>query len=219
MIQKLKYNTPIYGDDNPTISQWYRDVPADFTFSRLTYKSDCPLSIALKDKLSEYADRYYRNFEIVGMTYVDFFENLQLSLDENIDNFEKFLKVYYDDIANPTQSRTIKRTYDITDASSGTATSKVTASQVNKGFELPIDNSGAHELDRDTADSSSSSDSGSTGTVKKTGSETEDWSDVGVAPNYELLNGFLDNNRTFYQVFVSYFRNCFTLMEDYHVRY
>lgn len=36
-------------------------------------------------------------------------------------------------------------------------------------------------------------------------------SDLGVRPNYESLNGFLDNNRTYYDVFVWLFRDCFSI--------
>lgn len=47
------------------------------------------------------------------------------------------------------------------------------------------------------------SETAQTGTV-----ETE-LSDLGVRPNYESLNGFIDNNRTYYSVFVWLFRDCF----------
>lgn len=39
------------------------------------------------------------------------------------------------------------------------------------------------------------------------------FSDLGVTPNYEILNGYLDYNRTLLQVFIDVFRPCFTLHE------
>lgn len=43
-----------------------------------------------------------------------------------------------------------------------------------------------------------------------TGTVTTELSDLGVRPNYESLNGFLDNNRTFIQEFINIFEECFS---------
>ena len=43
-----------------------------------------------------------------------------------------------------------------------------------------------------------------------TGTVTTELSDLGVRPNYESLNGFLDNNRTFIQEFINVFEECFS---------
>ena len=45
---------------------------------------------------------------------------------------------------------------------------------------------------------------------KMTGTVTTELSDLGVRPNYESLNGFLDNNRTFIQEFINIFEECFS---------
>lgn len=52
-------------------------------------------------------------------------------------------------------------------------------------------------------------------TVTKKGTITTELSDLGVRPNYENLNGFIDNNRTAEKLFIDIFRDCFTLMRCY----
>lgn len=49
------------------------------------------------------------------------------------------------------------------------------------------------------------------GTNVHTGTEIIELSDLGVRPNFESLNGFLDNNRTYFDVFVWMFRDCFQI--------
>ena len=205
MIEKLENQIDIIGDDLPYNTQWYRKVPEGFGFDALNYPTDRPLTYALKDKLNEFANSYYRNWEIVGTTYADFQTNLEVALLENIDTFEKMMAVYDDDIAKPLQSRTIIRTYDIEDTNSGVTSSNV----ANTNYDLPIDNPDGQAVDKSTGDGTTTASN----TYKHKGSEKEDWSDVGVAPNYTLLNGFLDNNRSYYNVFVNFFKDCFTLVE------
>lgn len=48
----------------------------------------------------------------------------------------------------------------------------------------------------------------------QTGVVRTELSDLGVRPNYESLNGFLDNNRTLLQVFFGIFSGCFTLAQS-----
>jgi hypothetical protein len=50
---------------------------------------------------------------------------------------------------------------------------------------------------------------GQTSNVVRDEVETTRLSDLGVRPNYESLNGFLDQNRTAYTVFNNLFKNCF----------
>lgn len=220
-MEPLSNFKPIIGDNLGYVSTQYRNVPRSLGFHGLNWPEDKPLSLAVKDKLVDFAERFYRDFEIVGKTYVDFSLNLQVDLDLNIDTLEKMLEVYNDDIAKPTQSRTIKRIYDTSDDTTGSTTSEDSSSINNDSettdYEIPLDNGTAQGVSKQ--ESGSTTGAHSTNTVnnnqsmKKTGTETEEWSDVGVAPNYELLNGFLDNNRTMYAVFVDFFRNDFTLQE------
>ncbi len=223
-MEYLTKPNDIIGDDLPYNTQWYRKIPDGFGFDALDYPTDRPLTYGLKDKLNAFAKDYYRNYEIVGTTYADFQTNLQVALLENIDTFEKMMQVYDDDIAKPLQSRTIKRTYDITDTNKGSIngsnTGTVGSDITNTDYDLPIDNPNGQATSKSTGTGTTTNnlankqDSDSTYTHK--GTETEDWSDVGVAPNYTLLNGFLDNNRSYYNVFVNFFSDCFTLQEVYY---
>ena len=223
MDPMAKYD-PIIGDDLPFNTLAYRDIPDGFGFNVLDFPADKPLTLAVKDKLIDYCTKYFRNYEINGITIADWQVDLQLALTENVDTFEKMMEVYDDDIAKPLQSRTIKRTYDIiddtningTDKNTGTVKSAIT----NVDYDLPIDNPTGQPVAKSNSDGTTTNDltTATNGTTKYThkGTETEDWSDVGVAPNYELLNGFLDNNRTYYNVFASFFKDCFTLGEYYY---
>ena len=217
-MERLKNYPSITGDDNPFFSLTLRDLPKGMGFDGLIFSVDAPLTFALKDKLVDFATRYYRNHEIVGTTISDFTDNLQVDLDMNLDTFEKMLQVYDEDIAKPTQSREIVRTYDVTDTNESSSTSEGNNESTN--YDIPVDNGTAQGTDKNVGNTTGTSTGRSTdtqsNTAKKTGTETEYWSDVGVAPNYELLNGFLDNNRTLYNVFVSFFKDDFTVMEVYH---
>ena len=60
--------------------------------------------------------------------------------------------------------------------------------------------------------------SGQTSNVVRDEIETTTLSDLGVRPNYETLNGFLDNNRTLYTVFNNFFKDCFIMAVGWYVR-
>lgn len=222
MIEKIPKFEPIPGDDLPVYSQVYEAVPDGYRFDDLVYQSSWTHLNKLKDRLTAVANAYYADYEIMGKTYADFFRLLQNALDMNADTFEKMMDVYDDDIAKPTQSRTITRTYNLRDTGkttdNRTNTTTGSSSRTDKSFELPTDNTQTpYETTRDESSGSNSDKLTVTGTQSteagKTGTETEDWSDVGVAPNYVLLNGFLDNNRTKERVFMDFFKDCFTLIE------
>ena len=224
MMEKLTTFKPIIGDDDPYITIALRDLPEGYGFDGLVFDPNKPLTYALKERLIDVATRYYRNYEIVGETFTDFRENLQLDLDLNVDTFEKMLAVYNDDIAKPTQSREIRRTYDLKDSSNETENISAEGSTNNNNettnYDIPLDNGTAQGTDKTvstgTGSNTNSTDRTLNGTNAKTGTEVEYWSDVGVAPNYELLNGFLDNNRTLEQVFISFFKTDFTISEVYY---
>lgn len=307
-MERIQTFKPIIGDDDPYITIALRDLPTGYGFDGLVFDPAKPLTYALKERLIDVATRYYRNYEIVGETFTDFRENLQLDLDLNADTFEKMLAVYNDDIAKPTQSREIRRTYDLMDTSTGSENTDITennsesetntnaeASNITDSttikdtttngltreesgtdtengntssntettdYDIPLDNGTAQGTSKQigiseatnnssntitrgttekstlitdktesstrnatnnangekavTGERSSVGRTNTTGENKKTGTEVEYWSDVGVAPNYTLLNGFLDNNRTLEQVFINFFKNDFMIMEVYY---
>ena len=223
-VENLPTFKPIIGDDDPYITIALRDLPKGYGFDGLVFDPNKPLTFALKERLIDVATRYYRNYEIVGETFADFRENLQLDLDLNVDTFEKMLAVYNDDIAKPTQSREIRRTYDLKDTSNETENISAEGSTNNNNettnYDIPLDNGTAQGTDKSvstgTGSNTNNSDRTLNGSNAKTGTEVEYWSDVGVAPNYELLNGFLDNNRTLEQVFIGFFKTDFTISEVYY---
>ena len=92
-MEPMKQFKPIVGDNLGYVSTQYRNVPRSLGFHGLSWPEDKPLSLAVKDKLIDFAERFYRDFEIVGKTYVDFSLNLQVDLDLNIDTLEKMLEV------------------------------------------------------------------------------------------------------------------------------
>lgn len=237
MIDRITPWKPVPGDDEPTISFNYRDVPDGFRITDLEPLSVCPLSAEHWERLTTAADAHFRNYEIIGETFVDFYENLKDSYTLNADTLEKALEVYYDDIAKPTQSRTIRRTHTETETlpngSSETTTqyghSVATendqdseSTDIEYGIE-GSDSSPSAKTQGSTTGTGSETHSGTdkttvqnNGGVREFDSEdTEDWSDVGVAPNYDLMNGFLDNNRTMEAIFISFFEDCFTLQTSF----
>jgi len=226
VIEHLRTFKPIIGDDNPYYSFVYDAVPQGYRFDDLVFPERCPLTLALKDRLIDYCNRYYRHHEIVGNTFEDFKQYLQIALDTNIDNYEKFLAVYEDDIALPILGRTIKRTYSSQDESASnnnrenTGTVGVVDNSTAKDYDLPIDNQTAQEVNRTVTDGTNTrtdnlneySEQNASNTHE--GVDIEEWSDVGVTDNWDKLNGFLNNNPTIEMEFTKYFEGCFTIYED-----
>lgn len=224
-IEKLTEYKPIVGDDNPYYSFVYDRVPNGYKFDNLTFPERCPLTLALKDRLIAYCNKYYRHHEIVGNTFKDFMDNLQLALDTNIDNYEKFLAVYDDDIAKPVLGRTIKKAISSVDntadnsSRANTGTVGIVDNSTSKDYELPIDNQLTQETARTVNDGGSTrtdnlaEETEHNGTLEHESNETEEWSDVGVTDNWDKLNGFLNNNPTIEMQFCKYFENCFTIIE------
>lgn len=234
-IARIPRFRPIKGDDLPYVTMIYRDVPQGFRITDLEPLADAPLSARYWDRLTEFADLHFRNHEIIGRTFVDFFENLKDSYYMNADTLEKALGVYFDDIAKPTQSRTIKRTHEETEELPDSSTERETvyghkvdrtgdSSGTTTNIEFAIEGTDESPSDKAVTDSNATdsethsgtdteTESSTGGTRKLTTTDSEDWSDVGVAPNYELMNGFLDNNRTMEMIFVNFFNDCFTIQE------
>ena len=231
-IQRFK---PVVGDDLPYHSIVYKDVPQGFRITDLEPIANAPLSTQYWQRLTQFADLHFRNHEIVGKTFVDFYENLQDSYYLNADTLEKALEVYFDDIAKPTQSRTIKRTHEETETLPESETTRSTqyghkvqtdgtANGSTTDIEYAIEGTDATPSTKSENDSTASDTETHSGTDTETENikggtrklvtnDSEDWSDVGVAPNYELMNGFLDNIRTMEFIFCNFFNDCFTISE------
>lgn len=200
-MEKMREFNPVIGDDLPYFTIALREVPRGYHFRDLVIPPRAVNTNLIKDRLLDYCERHYRNFEIVGVTIGDWFTELQLCVDRNIDNFEKFLAVYDDDIAKPVLGREIVRTHteDETGDNTGTA--------ISKNYDLPIDNPNGQEIDRITQDNNGTSKR------KLEVKDVDIWSDVGVTDNWDKLNGFLNNNPTLEMEFSTYFKDCFTIFE------
>ena len=91
MINPIRQFRPIIGDDEPIYSMYYRDVPTGFRFDDLDIPETYININAIKERLIDNANRYYRNYEVNGVTLQDFLDNLQLDFNLNADYFEKML--------------------------------------------------------------------------------------------------------------------------------
>ena len=222
----------MYQDINPnykinSLDTSYFDLPITVKGVQTTR---CPLLKSVWDILKSNFDLYYATREIGGQSEYDFFNMMQSCLNRNADTFERQLEVYFDDIANPILGRTEKVTYDTRDLRENTGDTTLehglTTERTEDGsdtthyVEVPAD-SPTYDTDRSrdktdyghtVTDENSGTDTNTvnlTDDRKMTGTVTTELSDLGVRPNYESLNGFLDNNRTFIQEFINKFDECF----------
>jgi hypothetical protein len=148
-----------------------------------------------------------------------------LALDTNIDNFEKFLAVYDDDIARPVLGRDISHDTVINDSGemsqerTNTGTVGTSQDSTSKNYDLPIDNQLTQETARDVTSGEQTRTDNLTENIENENTNTrtehyvEHWSDVGVTDNWDKLNGFLNNNPTLEMEFSRYFDGCFTIIE------
>lgn len=183
-------------------SERYRDIPEQFKFNELIFPSRCVLLTQYKDELTELADRYYRNHEIVGDTYVDFFEDLQLKLDMRADSLERILVAYSQDLDNFNIGNKSVTEYDVHHDSENEGK---TGSEF---VDVPIDDS-AH----DKPTTRDRSDSESTGTSHQTGSVTVTADNTTGQSRFDLLNRFIDKHRSVHELFIDTFQPCFTVRE------
>ena len=193
---RLRSFDPVMGDDDPYWTLHYRDVPTPFRLADAweVLTDALPLMQSRKDGLITAFDMHYGRYEINADTYQDFLELLKETLLINADTVERLLEVYDSDIAKPILGREETRTL--------TTTEEGIADASTESIDVPADN----PLDDKPT---SKGRSGQTSNVVRDEVETTRLSDLGVRPNYETLNGFLDNNRTLYKVFNDLFKNCF----------
>lgn len=230
-------NPPIVSEMYEDISEEFKIQNLDTTYfdQQITVKgvqtTRCPLLKSVYGLLCDNFNLYYATREIGGYSEYDFNCMLQSCLNRNADTFERQLSVYWDDIANPILGRTEKVTYNTDDLRTNTGNTRLqhglsttrtqSGAEINHHVEVPAD-SPTNDTDRSrdkldfnnrqTSDVNSGTDTNSvnlTDDRKMTGTVTTELSDLGVRPNYESLNGFLDNNRTFIQEFINKFEECF----------
>ena len=211
------------GDGKNWVSVQYRDVPQGFRIRDVTHRlTDSFVTVPtaftaeMWATLCDAADKHFAMYEIVGDTFQDFLDRMNDAWAVNEDTFFRLMAVYNDDIANPVLGRTEIVTYGAdgnpvttTDTHTDTEERETTADHID----VPVDGSVGNPTYKDVAKSKVKS-----GTIvdshTQTGVVKTEMSDLGVRPNYESLNGFLDNNRTLLKVFFGIFEGCFTLHQS-----
>ena len=196
---------PMMGDDDPYWTIHYRDVPEPFRLNDAwgILTDDLPLMESKRDDFTKAFDIHYSRYEINADTYQDFLDLLKEVLLINADTVERLLEVYDSDVAKPILGREETRTL--------TTTEEGIADASTESIDVPADN----PLDDKPT---SKGRSGQTSNIVRDEIETTTLSDLGVRPNYETLNGFLDHNRTLYKVFNDLFKNCFLNAIPWYVR-
>ena len=191
---RLDYFEPIAGDDRPLWTLHYRDVPEPFRLADAwaVLTDTLPLLQSRKNSIITAFDLHYGRYEINADTYQDFLDLLKETLLINADTMERLLEVYDSDVAKPILGREEIRTLTIEEEGIADASSE--------NIDVPADN----PLDDKPT---SKGRSGQTSNIVRDEIETTTLSDLGVRPNYETLNGFLDNNRTLYTVFNNFFKD------------
>jgi len=197
----------IYSTDRITIR--YSNIPNKYKIQELNPRSENIKMIEIWEYLKAGFELHYNNKEIGFETPNAFFDAIRDTLSEIEDTMEKYIEVYYDDVARPILGRTEKRTYTIRDEA--TSETNANAESLNKFVEVPNDNP-LFDKDSTRTKDNASSDSLQQSNGSRIGDETIELSDLGVRPNYETLNGFLDENRTLIQEFNRYFKPCFMMI-------
>ena len=193
---RLDYFEPIAGEDRALWTIHYRDVPTPFRLADAweVLTDTLPLLQSRKDGIISAFDLHYGRYEINADTYQDFLDLLKETLLINADTMERLLEVCDLDVAKPILGREETRTLTIEEEGIADASTE--------NIDVPADN----PLDDKPT---SKGRSGQTSNVVRDEIETTTLSDLGVRPNYETLNVFLDNNRTLYKVFNDFFKDCF----------
>lgn len=189
-------------DVRPRLTMFYKDIDDDFKFDKLDFsyvQKYCPNLNSKLDILKEVFPLHFDDYEIGSESEYGFFLQMQDALITNADTMERQLEVYNDDIAKPILGRTEKVTYDLTNIRDETGNNNESV------VDLPVDDP---QYDKDSSRTKATVNTNRNDTQK--GSVTTELSDLGVRANYESLNGFLDNNRTFVKFFYMCFEGCFS---------
>lgn len=197
----------IYSTDRITIR--YIDIPDEYKITQLRPRVENTLLTENWNYLVYGFEQHYNYKQIGQETPLAFNDALRDTFRSIEDTMEKYLEVYYDDIAKPILGRTEKRTYDIVDE--GESENDSSNEALQRFVDVPNDNPALDTDSTRTKDNGSATASSKSKGTRK-GTETVELSDLGVRPNYETLNGFLDENRTLIQEFNRHFKPCFMLV-------
>ena len=173
---------------------------------------------------------YYATREIGGETEFEFFNMMQSCLNRNADTYETQLEFYYAEVNKPVIGRTEKIEYDVTDKREQDLASvnkygqsiedTNSGSDLTHHVEVPAD-APNYDTDRsrekvDYGRKTLTKNGGNDTSVsamddqsKRTGTQITELSSLGIKPNVEYMNEFLDTNKTFIQFFIESFNECF----------
>lgn len=174
----------------PVIDQFsYTDVPEPWRILDLTLTSDI-IPAEIITILKTNAHSHYLEQQINGDTWAQFFYRMVDAWNINKDTLERMYEQYDTDIAKPIQGR--KMTTTTTRHSEG----------IQNATNVPLPDGGGPSDNKQSSDQSNDD----TETVN------QEMSDLGVTPNYEMYNGFINNNQTLQYVFNRIFKKCFTMI-------
>ena len=190
----------------------------------------CPLLAAVWDTLVANFNLYYATREIGGDSEYEFFNMLQSCLNRNADTYEVQLEFYYEETNKPVIGRTETIEYDITDKREQDSASvnkygrktldKESGGDTFHHVEVPAD-SPQFDTDRsrdktDYGRRNCNKEGGHDTNVsavddenKRTGTQKTTISSLGIKPNVEYMNEYLETNKTFIQFFIESFEECF----------
>lgn len=194
------------------------------------YEERCPLLRVAWTILVDNFELYYATREIGGETEYDFFNMMQSCLNRNADTYETQLEFYYQEVNKPVIGRTETIKYDVTDKREQDLASvnkygqsvedRESGSDMMHHVEVPAD-APEHDTDRsrdktDFGKNVLTKNGGHDTNVsalddenKRTGTQVTELSSLGIKPNVEYMNEFLDTNKTFIQFFIESFEECF----------
>ena len=190
-LQPFRDDLP--GDDQPFYTLRYSDVPTGYRITDLTVDSTkYPLLAAAKSALDTFAERYYKNYEIVGVTVAEFHEHMQDALEMKLATFESFLKKH-DDLAVASTGSTVIFT----------PTTKVTSRQltdsVTENIDVPLDDP------TDEAPATKSKTNAGSSETENSGTDTT----VIENADFNTLKEFIRSNASIPEEYIMIFRDCF----------
>lgn len=179
------YQTP----DDDTALETIKLRDSEYDFNDLDFDGFPRLKTRQK-RLCEVANRYYSDYEVVGVTEFDFSVSLQSVFDLGAGTLESYLSVY-DNIVPDYESPDEVTTYETTNTSEASTADD----------EMPLDEE----------DGSMTRTGRTAGTVTQVGSTTVRSGRFGrgIENTSERLDKFLRLNKTIERLFVGLFRNCF----------
>jgi hypothetical protein len=182
----------------PSRTKLYCDVSDIYKITQLPTTNLGALTLTKWNYMCQVFTDNYDNREIAGSSEYDFFKRLSVCIAKNADTIERHLEVYDEDIAKPilgrTETVTFNRENNYLDSNIGQSDQ----------IEVPADDPDNDTISiRDKNETSGNRDEFYKGTV-----ETK-LSDLGVKPNVETMNLFLEKNITFIKFFLDITEECF----------